>query len=102
MDHNTAKSLIEAILGLEGDNPVILKSLADDINSRSKVATICIKEVLEQFQDTEECSFNIPGYSEALGLSVDENRPTASIVVDHHFIGLTTLSCPKPDEHEVE
>lgn len=103
LSHKATKSLINVILGLGGEDTISLKSLADDINGRSKVATICLQDVPEQFQqEIEEYRFDVSDSFKALGLSVDENQPTPSMVVDHHFIGLTTLSYPKSDEHKVE
>lgn len=103
LSREETKSLINIALGLGEENKISLESLADDFNGKSKVATIYLKRVPEQLQrDKEEHIFDVSDAFIALGLNVNENRSAPPIVVDRHFIGLTTLSSPSSDNHRVE
>ena len=75
-----------------------IKSLADEIDGRSKTATVTFQKVptrLQGLRASQPWSFELPNSSHS-----QSTRQYLSI--DGGFLGITTLCTPPADAHEVE
>lgn len=80
----------------ENSTGMTIRSLASEINGRTKTATVTFQNLLPPLRAEETRSFRLP--------RTNENQPGRDeyLTLDHGFFGVTTLYTPFPEDHKVD
>ncbi|KAH7009843.1 hypothetical protein EDB80DRAFT_610413 [Ilyonectria destructans] len=83
----------------ENSTDITIRSLASEINGRTKTATVTFQNLLPPLQELraeETRSFRLP--------KTNKNQPGRDeyLTLDHGFFGITTLYTPPPEDHKVD